>query len=51
MPINILMVGVKGWGRLLSVMPSDRTSGNRHKLKHRKIHLNIRKNFFTPRMT
>ncbi|KFV74289.1 hypothetical protein N308_03748, partial [Struthio camelus australis] len=24
---------------------------NRHKLKHRKVHLNLRKNFFTVRVT
>ena len=32
-------------------MPTDRSKGNRHKLKHRKFHLDTRKNFFTLRVT
>jgi len=37
--------------RLFSVVPSDRTSGNRHKLMHGKFYLNMTKNFFTLRVT
>jgi len=46
-----LKVGCQYGARLFSVVPSNGTRGNRHKLKHRKFQLNTRKTFFTRRVT
>jgi len=37
--------------KLFSVLRSDRTRGNGHKLKHGKFRLNMRKNYFPLRVT
>ena len=37
--------------RLFSVVPSNRTRGSGHKLQHRKVYMNMRKNFLTLRVT
>ena len=37
--------------KLFPVMPNGRTEGNRHKLKHRRLPLNLRKPFFSVRVT
>jgi len=41
----------KGRSGLFSVVPSDRTRGHEHKLKHRRYCLNISKHIFTVRVT
>jgi len=38
------------WTKLFPVVSSNRTRGNRHKLKHRKFQLNMRKNFLALRV-
>jgi len=50
MLINILRVGIKRMGTDFSMVPSDRTRRNGHKMKHRKVRLNVRKNFFPLRV-
>lgn len=43
--------GVKRTGPGFSVVPSAMTRGNGHKPEHRKLHVNLRKVFFTVRVT
>jgi len=40
-----------GWGQTLFSGAQGQHRGNGHKLKHRKFHLNMRKNFFPLRVT
>lgn len=37
---------LRGWCQTLSLVPSDRKRNNGCKLKHKKFHLSLRKNFF-----
>ena len=39
-----------GWGQALFNSAQRRTRGNGHKLRHRKLQLNMRKNFFPLRV-
>ena len=48
---NIRREAVKKTKPGSSLVPSDRVRGNGHRLKHKRLHLNIRKRFFTVRVT
>jgi len=50
-PINLKAGCQEDGAKLFSIVPSNRTRGNRHKLKHKKFQLNVRKHFFTWRVT
>ena len=51
-PFKYLQGGCQEDGaKLFSVVPSDRTRGNGHKLGHMKFRLKMRKNFFPLRVT
>jgi len=50
MSMNTRGVCKEDGARLFPEVPSDKTRGNRHKLKHRRFPLSIRKHLFTVRI-